>query len=59
MAIYLNSLSSMVHFFHHVKELNPIRTGPGGGGGVFHQFRGFANNFGSNKGTQSKLGDFS
>ena len=36
-------------------RLNPVRTG-----GVFHQAQGFfANNFGSNKGTQSKLGDFS
>ena len=39
--------------------LNPIRTGGGGGGrGCFppgSMF--FANNFGSNKGTQSKLSD--
>ena len=35
-------------------SVNPLRTG----GGVFHQARGFfANNFGSNKGTHSKLGE--
>ena len=39
------------------ENLNPIRTG----GGLFStRLRGFcANNFGSNKGTQSKLSDFS
>ena len=35
--------------------INPIRTG----GGIFHQFRFFPNNFGSNKGAQSKFTDLS
>ena len=36
--------------------INPIKTG----GGVFHQAQMFfANNFGRNKGTLSKLGDSS
>ena len=38
-------------------EFNPIKTG---GRDVFHQVRGFfANNFGTNTCTQSKLYDFS
>ena len=41
------------------RHLNPIRTGGGGGGGVSTRLEVFANNFGSNKGTQSKLSHFS
>ena len=39
--------------------INHIKTGGGGGGGCRPGSRFFADNFGSNKGTQSKLSDFS
>ena len=49
-----------VHYkYRTMYKVNPIRTG-GEGGGVFsNRFEIFANNFGSNKGTLSKLSDFS
>ena len=40
-------------------SIDPIRTWGGGWGCIPLGSRFFANNFGSNKGTQSKLGDFS
>ena len=45
----------------NARALNTIRTGGGGGGGGCFPpvSRFFANNFGSNKGTHSKLGDLS